>query len=161
MKNKKQKNGATGLPPSVENGWKIVTSFEDGKLIMESLLAGGSVFLIRPSHLELLTQWKNDTNRSSPIMPAVEFRSLKQFQLLRISSNLAEHLSPREQEVLELLAAGHFYWEVGKKLGIGKETVRTYVKNICSKMHVRNRIEAVAKYTSADGRKTAEADRMT
>jgi DNA-binding CsgD family transcriptional regulator len=50
--------------------------------------------------------------------------------------------------VLELLASGYIYKEIGDKLGIGVETVRTYVKNICEKMHVRSRLEAVAKHRS-------------
>ena len=51
-----------------------------------------------------------------------------------------------EQEVLNLLSAGYLYKEISDQLGIGIETVRTYVKNICEKMHVRNRVEAVAKH---------------
>ena len=60
----------------------------------------------------------------------------------------AQELSPREGEVLDLLASGYIYKEIGDKLGIGTETVRTYVKNICEKMHVRSRLEAVAKHRS-------------
>ena len=45
----------------------------------------------------------------------------------------------------DLLASGYIYKEIGDKLNIGVETVRTYVKNICQKMHVRNRLEAIAK----------------
>ena len=41
---------------------------------------------------------------------------------------------------------GFVYKEIGGKLDIGAETVRTHVKNICQKMHVRSRIEAVAKH---------------
>ena len=36
--------------------------------------------------------------------------------------------------------------ELGDQLGISVETVRSHVKNICQKMHVRNRVEAVAKH---------------
>jgi DNA-binding CsgD family transcriptional regulator len=47
---------------------------------------------------------------------------------------------------LALLASGFIYKEIADELGIGLETVRTYVKNICYKLHVRNRLEAVAKH---------------
>ena len=40
----------------------------------------------------------------------------------------------------------YLYKEIGDRLNIGVETVRTYVKSICQKMHVRSRIEAVAKH---------------
>ncbi len=58
----------------------------------------------------------------------------------------AEGLSPREREVLNLLASGFVYKEIADQMGIGIETVRTYVKNICKKLHVRNRLEAVARF---------------
>jgi DNA-binding NarL/FixJ family response regulator len=46
---------------------------------------------------------------------------------------------------LTLLASGFIYKEIGDKLTISVETVRSHVEHICEKMHVRNRIEAVAK----------------
>lgn len=62
------------------------------------------------------------------------------------SSKAKKDLSPREQQVLDLLAAGLIYREIAVKLNIGEETVRSYVKHICQKLHVRNRIEAIANY---------------
>lgn len=59
------------------------------------------------------------------------------------------NLSLREEEVLDLLARGFIYKEIGEKLNIGTETVRTHVKRICQKMQVRNRLEAVAKHGPA------------
>ena len=47
--------------------------------------------------------------------------------------------------MLDLLRMGLIYKEIGGKLYIGSETVCAYVKNICQKMHVRGRFEAVAK----------------
>ena len=71
---------------------------------------------------------------------------VQHFHLIGPSTAEAENLSPREQQVLGLLAEGFIYKEIGEKLKIGVETVRTYVKSICQKMHVRSRIEAVAKH---------------
>jgi DNA-binding CsgD family transcriptional regulator len=81
---------------------------------------------------------------SSPIARKV----VQHFHTARAPSAGAEELSAREREVLDLLASGYIYKEIGDKLGIGVETVRTYVKNICEKMHVRSRLEAVAKHRS-------------
>ena len=47
-----------------------------------------------------------------------------------------------------MLAGGYIYKEIADKLGLQSETVRGYVKNICAKMHVRSRAEAVAKRRS-------------
>jgi DNA-binding CsgD family transcriptional regulator len=71
---------------------------------------------------------------------------VKHFHLVGNSPREAENLSPREREVLELLAQGFIYKEISDQLNISTETVRTYVKNICLKMHVRSRVEAVAKH---------------
>ncbi len=79
---------------------------------------------------------------SSPIARKV----VHHFHALPRTEKAAEDLSPREKEVLDLLASGYIYKEIGDKLGIGAETVRTHVKNICEKMHVRSRLEAVAKH---------------
>ncbi len=58
-------------------------------------------------------------------------------------------LSRREQQVLDLLATGLTYRKIAIKLNIGEETVRSYVKQICQKLHVSNRIEAIANYWQA------------
>ncbi len=58
----------------------------------------------------------------------------------------ADKLAPRERQVLDLLACGYVYKEIADQMGIGTETVKTYVKSICKKLHVRNRIEAVARF---------------
>jgi len=47
--------------------------------------------------------------------------------------------------VLDLLAQGFMYKEIADKLGISFETVRTYIRRIYEKLHVRSRTEAVAK----------------
>ena len=55
-------------------------------------------------------------------------------------------LSPREQEVLELLARGYLYKEIADRLDITCPTVNTYVRRMYEKLHVRSRAQAVAKY---------------
>jgi DNA-binding CsgD family transcriptional regulator len=60
--------------------------------------------------------------------------------------NETENLSPRENEILQLLADGYLYKEIAEKLSIGIETVRTYIRRIYDKLHVRTRTEAVVKH---------------
>ena len=62
--------------------------------------------------------------------------------------NENEKLTPREKDVLRLLASGYIYKEVAGQLDITLETVRTYVKRICTKLHVRSKVEAIIKYRS-------------
>jgi DNA-binding CsgD family transcriptional regulator len=57
-------------------------------------------------------------------------------------------LSPRELEVLELLARGYLYKEIIGTLNISMGTVNTYIRRIYEKLHVRSRSEAIAKYAN-------------
>ena len=54
-------------------------------------------------------------------------------------------LSPREFEVLELIAKGHSYQEIADKLFLSVETIRTHIRNIYEKLQVRNKKEALKK----------------
>jgi DNA-binding CsgD family transcriptional regulator len=56
----------------------------------------------------------------------------------------ADELSKRENEVLALLAQGYLYKEIADRLGIGRETVNTYIRRIYEKLHVHSRAQAVA-----------------
>lgn len=55
------------------------------------------------------------------------------------------NLTKREQEVLELLAKGLLYKEIGVHLGISLETTKKHISNIYQKLHVQNRTEAIKK----------------
>ena len=66
-------------------------------------------------------------------------------------SDALRSLSQREAEVLALIARGLSTKEVGDRLSLTVETIRTYVKNIYEKMHVHSRAEAVAKYFEGSG----------
>jgi len=136
----------------VKHGWKLLTTFQDGEHIMESLLSEGAVFLVRSCN-------SSDHLKTYAADGKEELREMKHFHLIRISSDEVGSLTLREKEVLELLASGLFYREVGQKLDIGFETIRTHVKNICLKMQVRNRVEAVAKYMSAGGQSYSQSER--
>ena len=53
-----------------------------------------------------------------------------------------EQLSPRELEVLKLLATGATNKEIGSALGIAENTVKNHLKNILEKLHLENRVQA-------------------
>jgi DNA-binding CsgD family transcriptional regulator len=55
-----------------------------------------------------------------------------------------EALTPREVEVLELLAEGHQHEEIGRRLGIGPETVRTHARKAAERLGAKTRTQAVA-----------------
>jgi LuxR family maltose regulon positive regulatory protein len=63
---------------------------------------------------------------------------------------LPEPISAREQEVLELVAAGLTNKEIGERLVISSETVKKHISNICNKLGVGNRTEAAARARELD-----------
>ena len=125
----------------------MLTVYEDSERIFRALKAGADGYLVKSSPPEVLLEAIDDVHRGgSPISSHIARKVVRHFHLVGPSLEESENLSPREQEVLNLLSGGYIYKEISDQLGIGIETVRTYVKNICEKMHVRNRVEAVAKH---------------
>jgi DNA-binding NarL/FixJ family response regulator len=127
----------------------MVTVYEDSERIFRALKAGASGYLVKSSPPEQLLESIRDVYKGgAPLSSHIARKVVRHFNLIGISPTETENLSNREHEVLELLSQGFVYKEIGDKLNIAMETVRTYVKNICHKMHVRSRIEAVAKHRS-------------
>jgi DNA-binding NarL/FixJ family response regulator len=125
----------------------MVTIYEDSERIFRALKAGANGYLVKSGPPEQLLESIRDVHKGgAPMSSPIARKVVKHFHLIGPSVTETENLSPREREVLDLLGQGFIYKEIGDKLNIGTETVRTYVKNICQKMHVRGRIEAVAKH---------------
>ena len=124
----------------------MVTVYEDSDRIFKALKAGASGYLVKSCPPEQLIAAIRDVFAGgAPMSGHIARKVVQHFHLMGPAPSEADNLSPREQQVLDLLAMGFIYKEIGGNLNIGTETVRTYVKNICQKMHVRGRVEAVAK----------------
>jgi DNA-binding NarL/FixJ family response regulator len=127
----------------------IVTVYEDSERIFRALRSGASGYLVKSGPPEKLLEAINDvTQGGSPMSTHIARKVVEHFAMVGPATEGEEPLSPREREVLDLLARGYIYKEIGDQLGIATETVRTYVKHICQKMHVKNKTEAVAKRNS-------------
>ena len=68
------------------------------------------------------------------------------FQQMGKSSKETENLTEREMEILSFLAKGYQDQEIADHFFISVKTVRTHLRNIYQKLHVRSRTEAVLKY---------------
>jgi DNA-binding NarL/FixJ family response regulator len=126
----------------------MLTAYEDTENIFNSLAAGAAGYLLKRSKSqEILDAVRDVMNGGSPMSTHIARKVVQSFQS-RPAAAPAEpeaELSPREQEVLNLLSQGFMYKEISDKLGISFETVRTYIRRIYEKLHVRTRTEAVAK----------------
>jgi DNA-binding NarL/FixJ family response regulator len=127
----------------------MLTAYEDTENIFNSLAAGASGYLLKRSKsAEILEALRDVQNGGSPMTTHIARKVVQSFQAnaaATLPAEPSEQLSPREQEVLDLLSQGFMYKEIADKLGISFETVRTYIRRIYEKLHVRTRTEAVAK----------------
>jgi len=125
----------------------MLTAYEDTENIFNSLAAGASGYLLKRSKsAEILEAIHDVLAGGSPMSTHIARKVVQSFQKPAPAPVPAdEELSPREQEVLNHLAQGLMYKEISDKLGISFETVRTYIRRIYEKLHVRTRTEAVAK----------------
>lgn len=129
----------------------MLTVYEDSGRIFDALKSGASGYLVKSSPPDQILEAIQDAFAGGAPMSSHIARKVVQYFYAPLpeARNTEEvSLSPREREVLDLLSKGLYYKEIADQLGIGVETVRTYVKNICQKMHVRSRIDAIARYIS-------------
>ncbi len=125
----------------------MLTVYEDTDNIFNALAAGASGYLLkRTSKAELMAAIREVHQGGSPMTTHIARKVVQSFQKAPPSSQPAENLSGREQEVLDCLAKGFLYKEIAEKLGISYETVHTYIRRIYEKLQVRTRTEAVAKF---------------
>ncbi len=125
----------------------MLTVYEDADHIYNALAAGATGYLLKQTpRQELLTALEDVHNGGSPMTSNIARKVVQSFRQASTSEAAAEDLSPREQEVLELLARGYLYKEIAERLNISVPTVNTYVRRMYEKLHVRSRAQAVAKY---------------
>jgi DNA-binding NarL/FixJ family response regulator len=126
----------------------MLTVYEDTENIFNALAAGASGYMLkRSSTRELLEAIREVHRGGSPMTTHIARKVVQSFQkTASAAAQQTETLSEREQQVLDLLAQGLIYKEIGEKLGISYETVHTYIRRIYEKLQVRTRTEAVAKF---------------
>jgi DNA-binding NarL/FixJ family response regulator len=125
----------------------MLTVYEDADHIYNALAAGATGYLLKETpRQELLNALENVHRGGSPMTSNIARKVVQSFGQSRLSAPAADDLSPREQEVLDLLARGYLYKEIAERLNISIPTVNTYVRRVYEKLHVRSRAQAVAKY---------------
>lgn len=151
--------GTTGIecvrrlkPSMLETQFVMLTVYEDADHIFNALVAGASGYMLkRTSREELLEAVKDVAAGGSPMSSNIARKVVQSFQRIGTKVPNSEGLSPREREVLGLLARGYLYKEISENLQISIPTVNTHIRRIYDKLHVRSRSQAVAKYTQVPG----------
>lgn len=129
----------------------MLTTYEDSELIFESLRAGASGYVLKKTPpAELIQAIEQVHGGGAPMSMEVARKVIGYFHPARAAAE-PERLTPREEEILALLAGGCLYKEISERLDISLNTVRTHLKNIYEKLHVQSRGEATLKYLAREG----------
>jgi len=126
----------------------IFTIYQDTGNIFEALKAGASGYLIKSTDPNSLYEAVRDVASGGAPMTAHIARMVVRHFRVDSESSVTKSLTKREEEVLKLLSIGYRYKEIAIHLQISPETVKSHVQHICTKLHVDNRMAAVAKYCS-------------
>jgi len=126
----------------------ILTTFEDDEYIFGALNAGASGFLLKRTRPEELlaavhTVAAGDSLLSPSVTRTVIARMAHQPTPDLTGSDRLEELTPREREVLALIARGLSNTEIAVQLVIEESAVKTHVKRILMKLRLRDRVQAV------------------
>jgi DNA-binding NarL/FixJ family response regulator len=119
----------------------MVTVYEDSDLVFEALKAGASGYITKSAnYMELLSALEEITKGGAPMSSRIARMVIDNFHV-----NPNSPLTKRETEILQLISEGKTYTQISEELFISKETSKTHIKNIYSKLQVTCKSEAIAK----------------
>lgn len=125
----------------------MLTVYDDSEKIFGALQAGANGYLLkRTPPDEILRGIEDARNGGAPMSSYIARKVVQSFQQQGRSAQDAENLSPREEEVLSYVAKGFINKEIADLLSVSVETVRSHLKSIYEKLHVRSRTAAAFKY---------------
>jgi DNA-binding NarL/FixJ family response regulator len=124
----------------------ILTTFDLDEYVLEALRAGASGFLLKDAGRDQLVEAVRAVARGDALIaPSVTRRLIERFvarSLAPLPSEL-EELTPRELQVLRLIARGRSNAELAHDLMISETTAKTHVARILAKLRLRDRVQAV------------------
>ena len=125
----------------------MLTIEDDSRKVFESLKAGASGYLLKNLPPAQILEAVEEVHRGgSPMSSQIARLLVQQFQQSGHRNDEMAHLTPREEEVLSLAVKGYRSKEIADALSLSTQTVQTHFRNLYEKLHVRSRVEAVARY---------------
>jgi DNA-binding NarL/FixJ family response regulator len=129
----------------------VLTTFDDDEFVFDGLRAGAIGFLLKDVSSEKLFEAIRAASRGEYfLLPSITAKVIAEFaRIPRIrpskDAGLAEALSPREMEVLRLVATGESNKEIAERLVISEGTVKNHLSSILAKLSAKDRLQAVIK----------------
>ncbi|WP_433546560.1 response regulator [Streptomyces sp. CA-294286] len=123
----------------------MVTTFDDEDYLLRAVEAGAVGFILKDSGPRLLVEAvRAAAAGDSLVSPSITVRLLRGFRAVSARPEPVTRLSPREREVVVLLAGGLTNAEIAAALTITVGTVKTHLTHVQSKLGARNRVEIAA-----------------
>lgn len=127
----------------------MLTASDEDEMVFMALKSGANGYLLkRTKPTDLRAALLDVLSGGAPMTSEIARRVIESFRKKQPAREETVTLTTREEETLVLLTKGYGNKEIADKLNVGIETVRSHLKNIYEKMHVRSRTEAVAQYMS-------------
>jgi DNA-binding NarL/FixJ family response regulator len=141
---------ARQLKPLLPNTQIIMlTVYQNTEHIFDALAAGATGYMLKQTKPDkLLIAVKDVYEGGSPMSSHIARKIVQSFQQQSAPNDETPSLSPREAQVIELLAKGYLYKEVADTMGVSYATIHTHIRHIYEKLQVRSRTEAVVKHLS-------------
>jgi DNA-binding NarL/FixJ family response regulator len=122
----------------------MLSVFADNDHVFEAICAGASGYMLKDTPPErLMAAIRELRQGGAPMSPEIARKVVAMFSKVAPAKKADHSLSPREEELLGLLAQGHSYKTAAKALTISLDTVRFHIRNIYAKLHVHSKSEAV------------------
>jgi len=122
----------------------MLTVSEQERDLLDAVAAGAVGYLVKSTPgPELRLALLRAANGEPVFSPALAALVLGEFRRMSKTATGANPLSEREREVLQLVARGHTYKQIGGQLFIAEKTVENHVRNILGKLHLSRRSDLV------------------
>lgn len=122
----------------------MLTVSEQERDLLEAVAAGAIGYLVKSTPgPELVKALRRAVDGEPVFSPALASLVLGEFRRLKRATDETQPLSAREREVLQLVARGHSYREIGAELYIAEKTVENHVRNILNKLQLNRRHQLI------------------
>jgi DNA-binding NarL/FixJ family response regulator len=125
----------------------VLTTYSDDRSVLEALRAGARGYLTKDAgSVEIRQALHQVLNDQAVVDPAVQHHLIEAIATAPVAASpaLPDGLTPREAEVLALIAAGLTNPEIAARLVISEGTVKSHVNHLLAKIDARDRAQAVA-----------------
>ena len=134
------RGAARGIPrqPAVV----VLTSAAEDEHLLRAMHAGATSYLLKTSPADQVIAAVRDAAAGTASLSPELLTRLTQALRRPPPPDPLQPLSPREREVLRLIARGHSNRQIGRDLAIGEQTVKTHVRSILTKLGLQDRVQA-------------------